>query len=54
MPKYQRRHYNDISEVLKEEHASDGLIMRFAQLFTEDNHNFDFIRFVEACNYKGN
>lgn len=53
-PKFQRRHYNAISEVLKEQNAPDGLIMEFAQLFTEDNDNFDFIKFLEASGYRGN
>jgi hypothetical protein len=53
MPKYQRRHYNDISKILKFTHAADDIIMEFASLFTQDNNNFDFIKFLEASGYKG-
>ncbi len=54
MTTYHKKQYNEISELLRKENASDSIIMRFAHLFSRDNKNFDFIRFLEASNYRGN
>jgi len=46
---FQRRHMQEIAEVLKDLSASDNTIGAFAVMLSCHNPNFNFDRFVEAC-----
>lgn len=54
--KYTRRTFIDVSKILKQ-YANDvdettfsDIVNDFGDLFLNDNPNFDFNRFEEACN----
>ena len=63
MPKFQRRHYEAIAEVLKDVRDSadtlqlfppeiaalNGIITKTAEVFRRDNPRFDRDRFISAC-----
>jgi hypothetical protein len=44
-----RKDYVRIAEVLREGHASEGLVKSFAQMLKADNPCFDSERFKTAC-----
>jgi len=56
-PRYSRRHYQDVAEILEESREDssldslamlDHLINEFAGLFADDNDRFDINRFLIA------
>ena len=57
MSRYSKKHYEDIAEII--DNISDGtnhinretLIRCLAVMFRQDNPNFDWDRFVEACKW---
>ena len=58
--KYQKRHYEDVAEILKAHLDStrkdgyhhktmDSIVREFSLMFEDDNPLFDRERFLEAC-----
>tara|TARA_A100001201_G_C4035691_1_gene185102 strand:+ start:58 stop:210 length:153 start_codon:yes stop_codon:yes gene_type:complete len=44
-----RKHFVAIAEILKDRNADENLIRDFALLCLDENPNFDYIKFVNAC-----
>jgi hypothetical protein len=44
-----RKHFIRIAFILKENKASQKMIEEFAAYFYEQNDNFDYHRFLNAC-----
>ena len=44
-----RKHFIRIAFILKENKASQKMIEEFAAYFYEENDNFDYHRFLNAC-----
>ena len=48
-PKFTKKHYIELARMLGhtalDEHATEVLIQAFARVFTEDNPQFDIVRF---------
>ena len=48
MSKFQKRHYEAIATVLRENNFDTSHVEKFALMFAQDNPNFDYHRFVHA------
>ena len=67
MPKYARRHYEDVAKIIQKEiksiqesdsrvwvakyEAVSNIAVSFSKLFADDNPNFDVKKFNKACGY---
>jgi len=60
MPKFQRRHYQVIADLLSadtpnlfEREDRERIILAFSRAFESDNANFKTDRFLHACGVRG-